>query len=58
MAFPKQLKPETIARLAREREQQRIEQRASTIARLQEAVAEKGPDSIYAEMLAELQAAR
>lgn len=47
------LKPETIARLAQERQQAIAERKANLIARLRAAVAEHGPDSIYAEMLAE-----
>lgn len=47
------MKPETLARRARERQQSRRESRASLLRRLEEAAQRHGPDSIYAEMLTE-----
>lgn len=47
------MRPETIARRAREREVATAERRASLISRLEAQVAEHGTDSIWAEMLEE-----
>jgi hypothetical protein len=47
------MKPETIARRARERAAERAAKRADLIRRLEAKVAEHGPKSIWAEMLAE-----
>lgn len=49
----KPMKPETIARRTAERAKQQAEQSASLRRRLEAKVREHGPDSIYAEMLAE-----
>lgn len=48
-----QMKPETIARRARERAVARAERRADLIRRLQSKVDQHGPDSIWADMLAD-----
>jgi len=53
MAFPKKLKPATIKRLAERRAAERKASRADLIARLEEKTKAEGPDSIWAEMLAE-----
>ena len=47
------MKPETIERRARERAAKRIERRADLRRRLIEKVERDGPESIWAEMLAE-----
>jgi hypothetical protein len=47
------MKPETIARRAKARAEAAIERKRNLVARLQEKVAEEGPESIWAEMLAE-----
>ena len=53
MTFPTKLKPETIARRAREIAEARAASRALLIDRLTAKVAAEGPASIWAEMLAE-----
>jgi hypothetical protein len=52
-----QMKPETIKRRARERAAERADNRACMLRRLAALAAEQGPDSIWAEMLAEQLAA-
>lgn len=49
------LKPETVKRLAAEHRKQREAQKARLIARLSEKAAAEGPDSIWTEMLSEVQ---
>lgn len=50
------MKPETVARRARERVREIAERNAASKARLQELVKRDGPDSIWAELLAEVEA--
>lgn len=47
------MKPETVARRRRERAERRAQSRATLIARLRAKADEAGPESIWAEMLAE-----
>lgn len=48
------MKPQTIARRAAERKAMQLRQHKSLLERLAAKVQEHGPDSIYAEMVAEL----
>jgi len=48
------LKPETIERLARRRDAEQKARRLDLMARLTEKAMREGPESIWAEMLAEL----
>lgn len=52
----KPLKPETVARLERERKESAIERKRSLRTRLQEKASAAGPGSIWAEMLQEFDA--
>lgn len=49
------MKPETLARRARERAEERVASRAELVASLEAKVAEHGPESIWAGLLAELE---
>lgn len=49
---PRPMKPETIARRARERAAERMSSKASRVERLTELTARHGSDSIWAELLA------
>lgn len=52
------MKPETIARRAREREEEARRSRERLRARLEEAAEREGPGGIFSELLAEHMAAR
>lgn len=54
MAFPTKMKPETIARRKREHKAESEARTRDLRQRMQESVNRDGPDSFYAELLAEM----